>query len=57
MHSQFALLRFLSFEFELNVFLCQGGSFPFAWKSAVKRSLHRATTGRICRLDRLAFAY
>lgn len=28
-----------------------GGSFPFAWKSAVKRSLHRATTGRICRLD------
>ncbi|XP_034699264.1 diacylglycerol kinase 3-like isoform X1 [Vitis riparia] len=28
-----------------------GGSFPFAWKSAVKRSLHRATKGPICRLD------
>ncbi|XP_024032505.1 diacylglycerol kinase 7-like, partial [Morus notabilis] len=28
-----------------------GGSFPFAWKSAIKRSLHRATTGEICRLD------
>ncbi|XP_041021570.1 diacylglycerol kinase 7-like [Juglans microcarpa x Juglans regia] len=28
-----------------------GGSFPFAWKSAVKRSLHKAITGPICRLD------
>ncbi|GMH17825.1 hypothetical protein Nepgr_019666 [Nepenthes gracilis] len=28
-----------------------GGSFPFAWKSAVKRSLHRASTGPVCRLD------
>ncbi|XVF47759.1 hypothetical protein PTKIN_Ptkin03bG0136400 [Pterospermum kingtungense] len=28
-----------------------GGSFPFAWKSAIKRTLHRATTGPICRLD------
>ncbi|KAJ9141235.1 hypothetical protein P3X46_031796 [Hevea brasiliensis] len=28
-----------------------GGSFPFAWKSAVKRSLHRAITGPVCRLD------
>lgn len=28
-----------------------GGSFPFAWKSAVKRSLDRAITGPICRLD------
>lgn len=28
-----------------------GGSFPFAWKSAVKRSLQKAITGRICRLD------
>ncbi|KAI4376798.1 hypothetical protein MLD38_014516 [Melastoma candidum] len=28
-----------------------GGSFPFAWKSAVKRALNRATTGQICRLD------
>lgn len=28
-----------------------GGSFPFAWKSAIKRSLYRATTGPICRLD------
>ncbi|XWS73187.1 hypothetical protein CRYUN_Cryun02cG0104600 [Craigia yunnanensis] len=28
-----------------------GGSFPFVWKSAIKRTLHRATTGPICRLD------
>ncbi|XP_022755381.1 diacylglycerol kinase 7-like isoform X2 [Durio zibethinus] len=28
-----------------------GGSFPFAWKSAIKRTLQRATKGRICRLD------
>ncbi|XP_038712005.1 diacylglycerol kinase 7 [Tripterygium wilfordii] len=28
-----------------------GGSFPFAWKSAVKRSLHRAITGPVARLD------
>ncbi|CAO2823019.1 unnamed protein product [Amaranthus hypochondriacus] len=28
-----------------------GGSFPFAWKSAVKRSLQRASTGSICHLD------
>ncbi|XVF88046.1 hypothetical protein PTKIN_Ptkin19aG0017700 [Pterospermum kingtungense] len=28
-----------------------GGSFPFSWKSAIKRTLHRATTGPICRLD------
>ncbi|CAN1167310.1 Diacylglycerol kinase 3 [Linum perenne] len=28
-----------------------GGSFPFAWKSAVKRSLDRATAGPVCRLD------
>ncbi|XP_023546115.1 diacylglycerol kinase 7-like isoform X2 [Cucurbita pepo subsp. pepo] len=28
-----------------------GGSFPFAWKSAIKRSLDRATTGKIRRLD------
>ncbi|GAB2267465.1 Diacylglycerol kinase 7 [Dionaea muscipula] len=28
-----------------------GGSFPFAWKSAVKRSLHRASGGLISRLD------
>ncbi|KAB5514433.1 hypothetical protein DKX38_028339 [Salix brachista] len=30
-----------------------GGSFPFAWKSAVKRSLLRAITGPVCRLDSL----
>ncbi|KAJ8422769.1 hypothetical protein Cgig2_003762 [Carnegiea gigantea] len=29
-----------------------GGSFPFAWKSAVKRSLLRASVGHICRMDR-----
>ncbi|XP_057536836.1 diacylglycerol kinase 4-like [Amaranthus tricolor] len=28
-----------------------GGSFPFAWKSAVKRSLLKASSGPICRLD------
>ncbi|XVF34284.1 hypothetical protein REPUB_Repub18cG0046100 [Reevesia pubescens] len=28
-----------------------GGLFPFAWKSAIKRTLDRATTGPICRLD------
>ncbi|KAE9464291.1 hypothetical protein C3L33_03819, partial [Rhododendron williamsianum] len=28
-----------------------GGSFPFNWKSAIKSSLDRATTGPICRLD------
>ncbi|KAK3435507.1 hypothetical protein EUGRSUZ_C00196 [Eucalyptus grandis] len=28
-----------------------GGSFPFAWKSAVKRTLDRASTGQVCRLD------
>ncbi|XP_074273684.1 diacylglycerol kinase 7-like [Silene latifolia] len=28
-----------------------GGSFPFAWRAAVKRSLHRASVGPICRLD------
>ncbi|KAJ4709397.1 diacylglycerol kinase [Melia azedarach] len=28
-----------------------GGSFPFAWKSAIKRSLQRASSGPICRLD------
>ncbi|KAF4375147.1 hypothetical protein F8388_017293 [Cannabis sativa] len=28
-----------------------GGSFPFAWKSAIKKTLNKATTGQICRLD------
>ncbi|KAH9624407.1 hypothetical protein KSS87_023713 [Heliosperma pusillum] len=28
-----------------------GGSFPFAWRAAVKRSLQRASVGPICRLD------
>ncbi|XP_038992931.1 diacylglycerol kinase 4-like [Hibiscus syriacus] len=28
-----------------------GGSFPFAWRSAIKKTLHKATTGPICRLD------
>lgn len=35
----------------------QGGSFPFAWKSAVKRSLHRATTGQVGSLDRWEFEF
>ncbi|KAK2976407.1 hypothetical protein RJ640_030392 [Escallonia rubra] len=28
-----------------------GGSFPFNWKSAIKRTLDRATNGSVCRLD------
>ncbi|KAL5842294.1 hypothetical protein ACOSQ3_012897 [Xanthoceras sorbifolium] len=28
-----------------------GGTFPFAWKSAVKKTLNRAGTGPICHLD------
>ncbi|XP_031255213.1 diacylglycerol kinase 7-like isoform X2 [Pistacia vera] len=28
-----------------------GGTFPFVWKSAVKRTLLRATSGPVCRLD------
>ncbi|KAL1217506.1 Diacylglycerol kinase 4 [Cardamine amara subsp. amara] len=28
-----------------------GGSFPFAWKSAIKRTLHRASVSSISRLD------
>ncbi|XP_059636241.1 diacylglycerol kinase 4 isoform X2 [Cornus florida] len=28
-----------------------GGSFPFNWKSAIKRTLDRGCTGPICRLD------
>ncbi|CAD5335171.1 unnamed protein product [Arabidopsis thaliana] len=28
-----------------------GGSFPFAWKSAIKRTLHRASVAPISRLD------
>ncbi|KAM0939239.1 putative diacylglycerol kinase (ATP) [Dioscorea sansibarensis] len=28
-----------------------GGSFPFAWRSAVKRSIHRAINNPICHLD------
>ncbi|KAG6739777.1 hypothetical protein POTOM_057392 [Populus tomentosa] len=34
-----------------------GGSFPFAWKSAVKRSLLRAITGPVCRLDRNPYSW
>ncbi|KAF6149075.1 hypothetical protein GIB67_018653 [Kingdonia uniflora] len=32
-----------------------GGSFPFAWRSAIKRSLYKAVTGPISRLDRQVF--
>ncbi|XP_028773663.1 diacylglycerol kinase 4-like [Neltuma alba] len=28
-----------------------GGSFPFSWKAAINRSLLKASTGRVCRLD------
>ncbi|XP_073104716.1 diacylglycerol kinase 7 isoform X5 [Elaeis guineensis] len=30
-----------------------GGSFPFAWRSAVKSTLYKAVTGPICHLDRM----
>ena len=30
----------------------QGGSFPFAWRSAIKRTLQRASNGTVNRLDR-----
>jgi hypothetical protein len=30
----------------------QGGSFPFGWRSAVKRYLSKAATAPISRLDR-----
>ena len=35
----------------------QGGSFPFAWKSAIKRTLHKASIGQIHRLDRYAVSF
>uniref|UniRef100_K7MS69 Diacylglycerol kinase accessory domain-containing protein n=1 Tax=Glycine max TaxID=3847 RepID=K7MS69_SOYBN len=28
-----------------------GGSFPFSWKAAIKRTLYKASIGPICRLD------
>ncbi|MED6114308.1 Diacylglycerol kinase 4 [Stylosanthes scabra] len=28
-----------------------GGSFPFSWRQAIKRTLYKASTGSICRLD------
>ncbi|MCH97133.1 diacylglycerol kinase 7-like, partial [Trifolium medium] len=34
-----------------------GGSFPFSWKAAIKRTLHKASTGPICRLDRFRKYY
>lgn len=33
-------------------FYVQGGSFPFNWKSAIKRILDRVTSAPLCRLDR-----
>ncbi|KAE8668592.1 Diacylglycerol kinase 7 [Hibiscus syriacus] len=36
---------------DLSRSLGWGGSFPFSWKSAIKRTLQRATTGPICHLD------
>ncbi|KAK7304158.1 hypothetical protein RJT34_15240 [Clitoria ternatea] len=28
-----------------------GGSFPFSWKQAIKRTLYKATIGQVCHLD------
>jgi Diacylglycerol kinase catalytic domain len=38
-------------DYSNNIFL-QGGSFPFAWRSALKQLLYKAVTAPICRLDR-----
>jgi hypothetical protein len=35
----------------------QGGSFPFAWKSAIKRILQKASAGPIHRLDRYSICF
>ncbi|KHN43079.1 Diacylglycerol kinase 3 [Glycine soja] len=34
-----------------------GGSFPFSWKAAIKRTLYKASIGPICRLDRYILSY
>ncbi|KAK7327712.1 hypothetical protein VNO77_21800 [Canavalia gladiata] len=34
-----------------------GGSFPYSWKAAIKRTLYRASIGPICRLDRYILSY
>nr|XP_027186921.1 diacylglycerol kinase 7-like [Cicer arietinum] len=36
---------------DLSRCFCWGGSFPFSWKAAIKRTLHKASIGPICRLD------
>ena len=43
---------FLCISFEDSLSSLQGGSFPFAWRIAVKRTLHRASMGPVARLDR-----
>ncbi|KAF4396767.1 hypothetical protein F8388_004735 [Cannabis sativa] len=42
----------LCIENDLSRSFGWGGSFPFAWKSAIKKTLNKATTGQICHLDR-----
>lgn len=37
--------------------LYQGGSFPFAWKSAIKRTLQKASVGSVHRLDRYGMCF
>ncbi|KAM6559859.1 hypothetical protein CsatA_029098 [Cannabis sativa] len=42
----------LGIENDLSRSFGWGGSFPFAWKSAIKKTLNNATSCQICRLDR-----
>ncbi|KAF4388043.1 hypothetical protein F8388_014726 [Cannabis sativa] len=41
----------LGIENDLSRSFGWGGSFPFAWKSAIKKTLNNATSCQICRLD------
>uniref|UniRef100_A0A803PGV5 Protein DETOXIFICATION n=1 Tax=Cannabis sativa TaxID=3483 RepID=A0A803PGV5_CANSA len=45
----------LGIENDLSRSFGWGGSFPFAWKSAIKKTLNNATSCQICRLDRNIF--
>lgn len=49
---EFADCWFVLLSGVLGACFIQGGTFPFAWKSAVKRTLHRASVCPISRLDR-----
>ncbi|RZC08742.1 Diacylglycerol kinase 3 [Glycine soja] len=42
---------------DLSRSLGWGGSFPFSWKTAIKRSLYKASIGPICHLDRYILSF